>query len=198
MEKYVITLSRQFASMGRSIAQEMSDALGIEFYDRDIVEATAKRMGQPISKISNEEEISTMKFYRRMYPLGMGNANIQDEIFEVQRNIIRDVAGRESCIIVGRCANTVLSDFPRVINIYIYAPYEARLKNCIEHLQMTEKNARKMIKEVDSAREQYRKHYCKALTGPYDGYDLLIDSSKFGIHETAELLIDFVKKAFEL
>jgi len=196
MEKYVITLSRQFASLGRSIAQEMSEKLGIEFYDRDLVEATANRMGQPISVISNEEEISKVKFYRRMYPLGMANANMQDEIFEVQKNIIRDVALKESCIIVGRCANSILADMPRTLNVFIYAPYEMRLKNCIEVLQMKPQNAKRMIKEVDKAREKYRKRYTGA-EGPFDGYDIIIDSSRFGVSGTAELLIDTVKKQFK-
>lgn len=72
MEQYVITISRQFGSMGRSIARELSEILGIEFLDRDIVEATAKRMGLPVSVISDEEESMKSTFFRRQYPLGMG------------------------------------------------------------------------------------------------------------------------------
>jgi len=196
LENYVVTISRQFASFGRSIAQRMSEELQIEFYDRDIVEATAKRMGQPIPVISNEEENSNSVFFRRKYPLGMGVANIQDEIFEVQTNIIRDIVKKESCIIVGRCAGSVLKDHPRCLNIYVYSPYECRLKNCTDSLQMDLKQARKMIKEVDKARENYRYRYCPEVDNVYDGYDIMIDSSRFGIDKTAKILADIVKSSF--
>lgn len=189
----MVTISRQFASFGRSIAQKMSEELQIEFYDRDIVEATAKRMGQPIPVISNEEENSNSVFFRRKYPLGMGVANIQDEIFNIQTNIIRDIAKKESCIIVGRCAGSVLKDYAKCLNIYIYAPYESRLKNCIDTFQMEPKAARKMIKDIDKARENYRYRYCPEVDNPYDGYDIMIDSSHFGIDMTAKILVDIVK-----
>lgn len=194
MEPYVITISRQFASLGRSIAQETAKELGIEFYDRDIVEATAKRMGLPVSLISSEEELAGAKFFRRKYPLGTGLANMQDEIYEVQSNIIYDMAAKESCIIVGRCANWVLKDHPKKLDIYIYAPYEYRLRNCIEVLQMNPKNAVKMIKEVDKAREAYRKRYCKTYLSPYDGHDMMIDSSKFGVEGSVALIRQIIEK----
>ncbi|MFA9422294.1 MAG: AAA family ATPase [Sedimentibacter sp.] len=196
MEKYTITISRQFASLGRSIAQKMSHDLEINFYDRDIVETTAKRMEQSVSIISKEEENSNIKFFRRKYPLGMGVANMQDEIFNVQTNIIRDFAKKESCIIVGRCGNSILSDFPRCLNIFVYAPYEARLKNCTDVLGMDIKVAKKMIKEVDKARENYHLRYCKGAENIFDGYDIIIDSSKFGVDKTAEILTNIVKNVF--
>lgn len=193
MENYVVTISRQFASFGRSIAQKMAEDLQIEFYDRDIVEATAKRMGQPVPVISNEEENSNSKFFRRKYPLGMGVANIQDEIFNVQTNIIRDFVKKESCIIVGRCAGSVLKDHARCLNVFIYSPYEYRLKNCTDVLYMDHKVARKMIKDVDKARENYRRRYWPEVDNDYDGYDIMIDSSRFGVDKTAEILTEIVK-----
>lgn len=192
MENYVITISRQFASMGRSVAQRISEELGVEFYDRDLVEATAKRMGQRISVISDEEE-QRIKFFKRKYPLGMGVANIQDEIFQVQTNIIRDLASKEACIIVGRCGNYILRDHPNALHIFIYAPYEKRLKNCIEELQMKPQNARKMIREVDQAREAYRRKYSKGMERFFDNFDIMIDSSKFGVEGTAELLLQMIE-----
>jgi len=193
MNNYVVTISRQFASFGRSIAQKLSQELNVEFYDRDIVEATAKRMGQPIPVISNEEENADSVFFRRKYPLGMGVANIQDEIFNVQTNIIRDFAQKESCIIVGRCAGYILKDHPRCLNVFIYSPYECRLRNCTEVLQMDIKTAKKMIRDVDKARENYRHRYCPGVKSVYDGYDMMIDSSRFGIEKSANILADVVR-----
>ncbi len=196
MDNYVVTISRQFASFGRSIAQKLSQELKVEFYDRDIVEATAKRMGQPIPVISNEEENANSAFFTRKYPLGMGVANIQDEIFNVQTNIIRDFAQRESCIIVGRCAGSVLKEHPRCLNVFIYSPYECRLRNCTEVLQMDLKVAKRMIKDVDKARENYRYRYCPEVKNVYDGYDIMIDSSRFGIEKSAKILADIVRSQF--
>ena len=194
MEQYVITISRQFGSMGRSIAHKLSEMLEIEFLDRDIVEATAKRMGLPVSVISEQEESSKLKFFPRMYPLGIGIPNLKDEIFNVQKNIIMDFASKESCIIVGRCADSILCGTENLLSVYIYAPYEARLKNCTDILQMDLKTAKRMIREVDAARENYHRTYCPDWTGPFDYKHIMLDSSRFGIDGTAKIIADIARE----
>jgi cytidylate kinase len=192
MEPYVITISRQFASLGRTIAQQLSEVLGIEFYDRDIVEVTSKRMLLPISMISDEEEQANSAFLKRKNHLGMGVVNLEDEIFEVQANIIQDLASQESCIIVGRCGHFLLREHPKSLHIYVYAPYEARLYNCIHVLKMDEKTAHRMLREVDKAREVYRQRYAKGMDNIYDAFDLMIDSNRFGVEGTVSILADIV------
>lgn len=194
MEKYVVTISRQFASLGRTIGKNMARELEIGFYDRDIVEETARRMNLPVPEISREEEKAGSIFENRKYPLGMGLISMKHEIFAVQSNIIRDLAQKESCIIVGGCADVILKDYPRVLNIYIYAPYEARLKNCVESLGMDERTARNMIREVDKARELYRLRYCDGVKEVFDHRDLMIDSSRFGAEKTAQILCGVVRE----
>lgn len=194
MEQYVITISRQFGSMGRTIAQHLSEELGIEFYDRDIVEATAKRMGESVKAISNAEESAGSFFLKKKYPFKMGIYSISDEIYAVQKNIIRDMAQKQSCIIVGRCADSILQDIPNHLNVYIYAPFEARLYNCTHDLMMDEATARKMIKEVDTARTNYQRKYCPEVKSVFDNKDLMIDSSKFGIDGTVKLLAGIVRE----
>lgn len=194
MEQYVVTISRQFGSLGRTIAEKMSELLQVEYLDRDIVEATAKRMQQPVSVISDEEENSKSAFFRRKYPLGMGMPSLQDEIFCVQKNIIRDFASKSSCIIVGRCADSILRDYKNHLNVFVYAPYEARLKNCTEILHMDIKTAKKMMKDVDKARENFCKRYCTEVNSIFDNKDIMIDSSKFGVDGTAKILAGIVKQ----
>ncbi len=196
MEKYVVTLSRQFASMGRVIAQKTSKELAIEYYDRDIVEETSRRTGQPVPEISSREEQGGSIFSNHKYPLGMGLISMQEEIFHVQSNIIRDLANQSSCIIVGRCADYVLRDIPRCLNIYVYAPYEARLKNCTELLGMDEKTARQMIREVDRARDNYRLHYCGGIRSVLAHRDVMINSARFSLDQTAHILSGIVKETF--
>lgn len=193
MDNYVITLSRQFGSMGRSISKKLAEELGIDFLDRDIVEETSKRMGLNVSMISEEEEAVKAGFFGRIYPLGIGLPSVKDDIFMTQQSIIRDMAAKESCIIVGRCGDYVLKDHPKKLSIYVYAPYEARLDNCINKLGMDEKTARRMIKEVDAARENYHKLYVPGYTNAFDNRDICIDSSRFGVDGTAEVLADIVR-----
>ena len=188
MEKYVITISRQFASMGRCIAQSLSEELGIPFYYRDIVDKTAKRMELPISTISQEEENVRSVYFKRQYPLGMGIQSMQDEIYMVQQNIIRDLAERESCIFVGRCSDSILADHPRRLSVFIYAPYRVRYENCIKRLGMMPSVAEKMIKNVDKSRIQYHRRYCKGYQDELTGKDLAIDSGRFGIEGAAQII----------
>ena len=195
-EKYVITISRQFASMGRSIAKKLAEELGIEFYDRDIVEQTARRMGLPVSTISDTEESANNIYYKRIYPLGMAIKSMQDEVFMVQQNIIRDLADRESCIIVGRCADEVLKDHPRLLNVHVFAPKADRLRNCVEKLGMDEATAKKTLPRVDKFRAGYHKVY-----GGGDEYvncHLMLNSSQFGIEGSAHLLALIARDRFRL
>lgn len=194
--QYVITISRQFGSMGRTIAKQMAEELDIPFYDRDIVEETAKRMGLPVSVISAKEENANSIYFKRQYPLGMGVSNMQDEIFSIQKNIIEDMAKKESCIIVGRCAESILADRDNRFNVYIYASYEKRLENCTKILKMDEKVARKMIREVDRSRELYHRRYCPEYVDAFSNRDLLIDSGRFGIDQTAKILVGLARDLY--
>ena len=196
MKQYVVTISRQFGSMGRMIAQQLSRELGVEFYDRDIVEETASRMSLPVSVISNTEENSKSIYFKQQYPLGMGIASMRDEIFLIQKNIIRDLAQRESCIIVGRCADSILMDMENHLNVYIYAPMDARLRNAVELAKLDEKTAKKMIREIDRSRELYHRRYCPEYVDPSTNKDIMLDSSRFGAEGTVKILAGLVRELF--
>lgn len=196
MEPYVITISRQFASMGRSIAEALSEELGIEYYDRAIVDEVSHRLGLPVSEVSNNEEKAKSSHFHSMFPLGNGTSSLQDEIFSVQKNIIQDLAKKESCIIVGRCGDTVLADHPRHLSVYVYAPYMSRFKNCTEKLGMDEATAKKMIREVDLSRSLYRKRYCLEVKDEYTNRHLMVDSSRFGIDGSMSVIHAVAKQLF--
>lgn len=196
MKQYVVTISRQFGSMGRMIAQQLSRELGVNFYDRDIVEETASRMGLPVSVISNTEENSKSIYFKQQYPLGMGIASMRDEIFLIQKNIIRDLAQKESCIIVGRCADSILMDMENHLNVYIFAPMDARLRNAVELAKLDEKTAKKMIREIDRSRELYHRRYCPEYVDPSTNKDIMLDSSRFGAEGTVKILASLVRELF--
>ena len=200
MENYIITISREFASMGRTIASILSEKLGIEYYDRDIVDQAAKKLKLPISVVDQEEEKAVKQavnpFSRMIFPLGKGTSNTQDKIFDTQKNIIQFLSEKNNCIIVGRCSDFILSDVKNSLHIYIYASYEARLEHCIKDLGLEEQEARRMIKSVDEARNSYHMQYAGYLPDDKRYKDILIDSSFFGVKGTAEFLAEAVKKKF--
>ena len=147
MQKYVITITREFGSLGRPIAKRLSQLLGINYYDRDIVEATAKRMNLPVSTLSGKEE-KRSSFWKMLVPLGTDSPEQQERIFVTQTQIIHELAEKGSCIIVGRCADYVLKGELNAIHIYIYAPYADRLANYVVPLGMEKNEPKRMIREV--------------------------------------------------
>ena len=194
--KYAVTITREFGSMGRPIAKKAAALLGIECYDRDIVEETAKKMNLPLSFVSEQEETAKTAFFNMKYPLGMGTSETQDNIFITQQKIINQLVEKESCIIVGRCSDYILKNMENCFHVYIYASYEDKLRNCVELLHMKEDEARKMIIDVDKARASYHKHYTGYAINDMRYKDLLINSSLLGVDGTAELIAELVRKKY--
>ncbi len=195
-DTYIVTIQRQFGSLGRPIAKKLSEILQIEYYDRDILEIASKELNKSREELSNYEE----KSYSKMkYPLGLGTPKMQNYLFSVQQCVISELATYDrSCIIVGRCSDYILRHFKNTINIFIYAPYEKRLKNCIEELGMNEEEAKDMIAKVDKARENYHQYYTGMPAATINGRQILIDSSFVGVDRTAEMLAEIIKKRVAL
>lgn len=196
MSKYVVTIARQFGSLGRPIAARMAEILGIEYYDRDIVDAAAKRLERPVSEVIAADETVSGGYFPMLFPLGQSDIVRQHEVFNAQQEIILDLADKGSCIIVGRCADRILENVRNHIRIYIYAPYEDRMRNCIESLKMNDVEARRMIREVDKARDAYHRHYAGYAPEDVNYKDLLVNSSMLGVEGTAQYLAELVREKF--
>lgn len=193
-DKYIITINRQFGSLGRPIAKLLAERLGIEYYDREIVDKAAKQLNMRVSEISELEESVDKGFFIMKYPLGMGTTDVQDKIFKEQKTIIENIASKESCIIVGRCADAILREYPKLIRIFIYAPKEERMRVCVNDFQMTQSEARRMIQDVDKARDRYHKQYAGYLPNDLSKLNLAVDSSILGVEGTVEFLEDYINK----
>ena len=198
LEQYTITITRQFGSMGQVIAKRMAEILEIEYFDRDILEKVSEQTGLMLSTIRDEEERAKNRLGFMKFPLGQQTSDVQDKIFNVQKEIILELAERQSCIMVGRCADFVLKDMPNLVNIYIYAPESDRLVHCIEDFNMNEREARDMIKEVDEAREAYHLRYAGYAPDDVRYKDIMINSSFLGIEGTAQYLCECIKERFRL
>lgn len=193
MEPYVISIRRQFAAMGRQVATLVAKDLGIEFYDRALVEEVSKRMNLDIALISGEEETVHKKFL----PLGFGSS-LQDEIFATQKSIIQDLGTNNSCILVGRLADSILSQHPRHLSVYVFANDKQRMINSVDLLGMTPEEAKKTMHNVDSSRDRYRKKYAPHQKEVFDEKHLMLDTGYFGIEGTATLIAQVARQRFHL
>lgn len=194
---YTICIARQFGSLGRPIAQKLAQKLGIEYYDRDIVEAVSAEMHLPVSTISDlEETAGKTTFFNMRFPLGTQTSAKQDMIFDVQKDVILSLAEKKSCIFVGRCSDYILENRPNNLNFYIYAPYKARLENCTGYLKMSLEEVERSIEAVDRARNAYHKRYAGYLPDDCLHKHMLLDSSVLGIDGSAELLAQMVQQRF--
>lgn len=196
-KKCIITIARQFGSLGRPIAKELAEALNIEYYDRDIVDLAAKDMDKHISEVNELDEAA----YRKMrYPLGLGDRKRTKDVFSAQKKVILEMANSDrSCIIVGRCSDYILKDYENSLHVFIYAPYASRLSNCVNSLGLKAEEARKMIEEVDKARERYYMRYADGeQTDTVKNRQMLLDSSMLGEKGTVELLEYVIRKKFPM
>ncbi len=199
MKAPVITISREFASMGRTIGQKLAKNLGFEILDRDIVAESARRMNMTIPEISRLDEHPGYNrfFMRKTYLFNFGVYNSSEKLYEVQRNVIEDYAEKGNCIIVGRCAESILRKRENVLRVYIYAPFDDRLRHCMEDLQIGgREESEASIRRVDEARSTYRRRH-QYYDNPYDNFDLLVNSGTFGIEGAVDLIESVARKKLQ-
>lgn len=223
MDSYVITISRKFGSMGHAIALRMGDSLGIPVYDRSVLEAMEegrKPFGLKTAAVSAAAETSaedpagdimqtepSVPEQEREEPAESSQSGLfsffrkksgdaQQLLFERQAADLRLLAAKGPCIIIGRCGDWVFRDYPRVMSIFIYAEDEVRVKNCMELLHTDEESARELIERQDCAREEYRRRFCPELLRETDCRHILIDSGKFGVENSADVLAALAKSLF--
>ena len=194
MERYVITINRQFGSMGRPIARHLSELLKINYYDRDIVEQTAGKLNLSVSTISAAEDYVKSRFSFMRYPLGADMQAKQDEIYHAQEEIIRDFAAKESCIIVGRCADYILTEagIP-AFKIYLYADLESRIRRAGELEENKGKDLRKIVPRREKLREVYYKQYTGQDMGVCSNYNICLDTGTLGAEKCTQILCDALK-----
>ena len=196
--KYVVTITRQFGSLGRPIAKRMSEILDIGYYDRDLVDEAAKKLKLPVSVVDKEEEsakkVPLNPFTRMKYPLGKGTSDTQDAIFEAQQNIIQFLAEKETCIIVGRCGNYVLQDqLDDVIRIFVYADTLTRVRRVMEVDKVDEAEALRRMKRIDKERTEYHRYFTGREWMDMENYDLPINASRIDYDQMIQLIKGYLK-----
>ena len=150
MAKKIITITRQYGSGGREIGETLAKRLGISFWDNKLLDVAAKDSGIHKTHFEESDERRTNSFlYLLSTTYGQGGVPFDDALFFAQLNAIQKIASQESCLIIGRCADYALRDFNNVVNIYITAPLEDRIKRAINAYGIGEKHAAEYVKRMD-------------------------------------------------
>ena len=201
-EKFIITIGRQFGSGGRVIGKELAKRLGFDYYDKELLSEAAKVSGLDCScfEQADEKELFSIPniFTNNWFSLGIGNdgnnSMSSEHIFKCQSDVIRMIAEKGNCIIVGRCADYVLRDFPNCINLFLHAPFEARVERVMARDKISERDATAIVKRHDKQRASYYNFFTDKTWGDGKSYHLSIDSSLLGISETCDIICSFANK----
>ncbi len=189
MRKRIITISRQCGSGGRYIGQRLAKELGIPCYDEKLIDMVAKESGFALDFVEEKGEritgsllfnIASSLTYATNVLSGNG-MSLQDELYFIQNRIIKDLAEKEPCVIVGRCADYVLRERKDCIHVFIRADEKSKLERAVKYYDMSEKDAPSILKKKDKARYNHYKYYTDQEWGMADNYDICLNSGLLGI-----------------
>ncbi|MDD6401561.1 MAG: cytidylate kinase-like family protein [Lachnospiraceae bacterium] len=200
MTNKIITIGRQFGSNGRIIGQQLANKLGIPFYDKELLNKTAKNSGLSEQILSSLDEKPTKSFlyslvmdpYNYTYSGGGMQINLNQQAFQATYDTIKKIADEGPCVIVGRCADYALREYDNLVRIFIYAPLQERIKTVASKLGITEDKAKSLINNEDKGRAAYYNYYSTNKWGAIDTYDLLVNSSLMDIDKAVDFLISFI------
>ncbi len=206
MKKIIITIGRELGSGGRTIGKMVAEKLGIDYYDYEIIDETAKKSGFSTDFVQqSEQRVTSSLLYNLalgstygMSPYGrVGGVNLETQIFLTQQKVIREMADKGSCVIVGRCADYILKEYDNVFKVFVYADLEHRRNHLVENYGYKPELTLKEIKKADKRRSGHYLAFTEQRWGNRENYDLMINSGLLGTEKSAELIIDAVKKVFE-
>ena len=183
MNSRIITINRMYGSCGRQIAKSLGELLGIHYYDNELLKIAEEREGIPYEELIKvdekrasswrypvEDEIQMEKKFR-FEPLN-------DVLFKTQREIILELAKKEDCIFVGRCANFILREEQNCKSVFLYAPFEKRVEEIMNRTPADEKMAKMMVKRMDKQRKYYYNYFTDEQWNDMEQYDVCIDTSR--------------------
>ncbi len=191
-EHMIITIAREYGSGGRYIGRLVAEKLGLKFYDKEFIQKLAQKTGLSEEYIENsEQKREVLDNINNGYYAGMNNA---DELYVHEANLIKEIAKKESCVIIGRCADFVLKDRKDVTKIFIYNDMDSKIKRATKYYGLDKQKAEKEITKINKLRANHYKYYTDLEWDDHSHYDLCINSDALGVEKSAELICDFVKQ----
>lgn len=200
-DNLIITIGREFGSGGHEIGRRLAEKLGVKCYDKELLELAAKDSGLCQEILENHDERPTNSFLYNLvmdtFTMGYSASPYMDmpinhKVFLAQFDAIKKLADRESCVIVGRCADYALEEYPNVVTVFVKAPLSARVAKVIERNNVTDDKAFELIAKNDKKRSSYYNYYSSKKWGEAKSYDLCLDSSKVGIDGAIKVISAYI------
>ncbi|WP_026891318.1 cytidylate kinase-like family protein [Lacrimispora aerotolerans] len=199
----VITIGRQCGSSGKVIGQKLAEELGIKCYDKELLALASKNSGLSEELFESHDEKPTSSFLYSLvmdtYSLGFTTSGYMDmpinhKLFLAQFETIKELAMEEPCVIVGRCADYALSDYPNLISVFISAKDEDKIKSLKELYQIDDAKAKDLMVKTDKQRSSYYNYYSNKKWGDVRSYDLCVDRSSVGVDGAVKVIKCFIEE----
>ncbi|MCG6187147.1 cytidylate kinase-like family protein [Maribellus maritimus] len=205
-DKFYINIGRQIGSGGLEIGKKLATKLNISFYDNELLQIAARESGLGKEFFEQADEKDSHSIFGGLF--GM-RSSLMDQIytgyflsnenlFQIQSDVIRKLADEKSCLFVGRCADYILKEYPRCLNIFISAEKNDRIKRIAKIQNLSEEKACIFVEKIDKKRANYYNYYSNKIWGATNSYHLCINSSVLGIDETVNIIHSFAEKKFGL
>lgn len=178
----IITISREYGSGGRFVGKLVSEKLGIPFYDKGIIDLASKKSGLDTNYIKKIDQTKTKSYMN----------NNEDLLFIAEEKVIKNIA-KDSCVIVGRCADYILRKNKNLIKIFLYSDKKSREKRAVLYYGLKEESALKQIEKIDKERAKHYKFYTGAYWKDSSNYDIMLNVDKYGVEETANIIVNYVE-----
>lgn len=202
MKPILISISREYGSGGREIAQNISERLEVPVFDRKLIDMTADQCGYSVKYIQeNEERMTNSLLYNIAVSGALSNsaeteALPHDHVFLAQSKIIKDLANENpSAVFVGRCADYILRDHPSLFSVFITADMDFRVKHAIEQYNVPPDKAYSIVSRHDKQRRRHYNYFTGLEWGASSNYHLILNTGKLGIETVTNILIELIKHA---
>lgn len=194
MAKKIITISRTYGSGGRLIGEKLAKELGISYYDKELLKLMSEKSGISEQGIANADEKILNRLADQYSVVVRKDYNTNLYLFNLEKKIITELAEKESCVIIGRLSDWILKDHPDALKVFITAPDQDRIARIMEYEKVSEKEAEKLMKQVDKMRKGYYNFFTDRKWMDPNTKDLIINSSVMGIDGTVDILKYIVSK----
>lgn len=185
--RVVVTINREYGSGGRYVGKLLAEKLGVSFYDKELIRLVSEKSGlskEYIEKSEQTKDILSSYYY------------LDNELFVNEAKVIKDIA-KESCIIVGRCADYILKDCSDAISVFLYSDDESKVKRAVQYYGLDKKNALKTIRKINKKRKEHYHFYTDCDWTDLTNYDLSICVDALGVEKTADILYEYIKKSLD-
>ncbi len=203
-DNIIVTIARQYGSGGHEVGEIVAKEHGLVFHDKSLIELAAQKSGIDLEVLKKADEDVTPSF---LYSIAVGNYSvyplsinmspydmpINDKLFNLQADIIREEAERTPSVFVGRCADYILNNYENVVKVFIYSDVSARAKRIAKIENISESDARVLIYKNDKKRANYYNYYTSLKWGKSENYNLMIDTGAVGTQGAAQIIGEYIK-----